>query len=107
MLKLIKIIHSLIWAIMVAAILYTVYAGITDNLNIYLWMSIGLIIFEGIVLLINKGSCPLTVVARKVKKDYKEGDDIYLPRWLARNNKLIFTSIFIIGLLIVVYRLIW
>jgi len=104
MLKLIKIIHSTIWIIMVAAIFYILYAGITNNLNIYLWISIGIMIFEGIVLLINKGSCPLTNVAKNIKKDYHDGDDIFLPKWIAINNKLIFGSILLIGLALVLYR---
>ena len=106
MIKKIKIIHSLIWLIMVAAIFYILYAGITNKLDNYLWLAIGLMVFEGLTLLINKGNCPLTIVAKRNKSDYQNGDDIFLPQWLAIHNKLIFGSILILGILILLYRLI-
>jgi hypothetical protein len=103
--KIIRIIHSLIWVIMVFSIFYIIYAGIVNRLDIYLWMNIGLMIFELIVLAINKGSCPLTIVAKKIKKEYKDGDDIFLPKWVAINNKLIFGPLLFIGFLIILYRI--
>ncbi len=30
--------------------------------------------------------------------------DIFLPNWLARHNKTIFTSIYLIGVIIVLFR---
>ena len=90
---------------MVTAIFYILYAGINNRLDVYLWISLGLMVLEGITLLINKGSCPLTIVAKKSKPNYQDGDDIFLPKWLAIHNKLIFGSILSLGLLIVFYRL--
>lgn len=104
--RLIKIIHSLIWIIMVLAIAYILYAGITNTINIYLWISLGLMALELLVLAINKGSCPLTIVAKRSTDDYHDGDDIFLPTWLAVNNKLIFGSILCVALAILAYRFI-
>ncbi|MEZ4850191.1 MAG: hypothetical protein R3B93_16565 [Bacteroidia bacterium] len=100
----IKFIHTLIWVIFVAVIFYIVYSGVTDSITTYTWMGIGLIIGEGLVLLLFKMSCPLTVLARKYSDSQKDNFDIFLPNWLARYNKLIFTSIFLFGLIVVVYR---
>ena len=100
----IKLIHTVIWVIFVAVIFYIVYSGITDNITLYTWLGIGLIIGEGLVLLLFKMSCPLTVVARKYSNSQKDNFDIFLPNWLARHNKLIFTTIFVIGLVIVLFR---
>lgn len=85
---------------MVSAIFYILYAGIFNIRNDFLWFSIDLITFEGIVLLINKGTCPLTPIARKFSTETKDNFDIYLPNWLAKYNKIIFSSIFIIGILL-------
>lgn len=104
MLTLIKTIHSLIWFVMVSAIFYILYAGIVNRFDIYFYISIVLMIIEGIVLIIYKGACPLTVMSKKLKSDYQEGDDIYLPRWLAVHNRLVFTSILVVGLVIVGFR---
>lgn len=64
-------------------------------------------VIEGLVLLMFKGACPFTVASKKLKSDYQEGDDIYLPRFLAVHNRLIFTSILFVGLAIVAYRFIF
>lgn len=100
----IKIIHTLIWAFFVVVIFYLVYSGFTDTITIYTWIGIGLIIGEGLVLLVFKMSCPLTVVARNYSESQKDNFDIFLPNWLAKHNKLIFTSIFVVGLILVLYR---
>lgn len=103
-LLIIKLIHTLIWAIFVALIFYIVYSGFTDTVTVYTWIGIGLIIGEGLVLLLFKMSCPLTVVARNYSDSQKDNFDIFLPNWLAKHNKLIFTAIFLVGLMAVVYR---
>jgi len=100
----IKLIHTLIWGFFVAVIFYVVYAGLLDRITIYTWIGIGLVIAEGIILLLFKRSCPLTIIARNYSDSQEDNFDIFLPNWLAKYNKLIFTSIFLFGLLLVVYR---
>jgi hypothetical protein len=100
----IKLIHTIIWAFFVAVIFYVLYSGITNTITIYTWIGTGLIIGEGLVLLLFKMYCPLTVLARNYSDSQKDNFDIFLPNWLARHNKLIFTSIFIAGLVIVLFR---
>ncbi|NND07020.1 MAG: hypothetical protein HKN87_11625 [Saprospiraceae bacterium] len=100
----IKLIHTLVWAFLVVLIIYIGYAGFSDTITIYTWIGIGLIIAEGLVLLLFKMSCPLTVVARNYSDSQKDNFNIFLPNWLAKHNKLIFTSIFVVGLIVVLYR---
>lgn len=100
----IKLVHTLIWAIFVTIIFYILYSGVTNTVRTFTWISIGLIIGEGLVLLIFKMSCPLTVLARKYSDSQKDNFDIFLPNSLAKHNKLIFTTIFVIGVILVVYR---
>ncbi|MDZ7608105.1 MAG: hypothetical protein U5K79_21570 [Cyclobacteriaceae bacterium] len=96
--------HTLIWIFFVGVIFYVVYSGISGIINIYTWIAITLIIGEGIVLTIFKMSCPLTIMARKYSDSDKDNFDIYLPNWLARHNKTIFTTIYIIGVITVLVR---
>ncbi len=98
----IKIIHTLVWIFFNFVIFYMLYAVISNKLDIWLWMGYGLFILEGIVLLVFKFFCPLTIMARKYSNSAKENFDIYLPNWLAKYNKLIYTSILgvIIGITI-------
>ena len=102
----IKILHTLIWILMVSAIFYVLYSGIFNEINILTWICIALIIFEGIVLIAFKMSCPLTVLARKYSDSTNYNFDIYLPEWLAQYNKQIFTTIFVLGLISVLLRII-
>lgn len=101
MIRLIKIVHTAVWVVQVAAILYVVYAGLTNTFNWILYLAIGLVLVESIVLVANRWTCPLTPVAMKYTEDRKDNFDIYLPEWLARHNKTIFTTIFLVGLLLV------
>ena len=100
----IKLLHTLVWSFFVVIIFYVVYSGITNQITTFTWISIGLVLAEGLVLLIFKMFCPLTVIARKYSDSQKENFDIFLPNWLAKYNKVIFTSIFIIGVIIVIIR---
>jgi cbb3-type cytochrome oxidase subunit 1 len=104
-LLLIKVIHTVIWAFFVLVIFYILYAGITDRIGVITWLAIASVIVEGIVLLINRWRCPLTIIAEKYTDETDDGFDIFLPCWLAKHNKTIFTTIFAIGVIIVVYRL--
>ena len=102
----IKLIHTIIWAFFVFVIFYILYSGITNRINTFTWIGIGLIIGEGLVLLVFKKFCPLTLLARKYSDSKKDNFDIFLPNWLAKYNKLIFTSIYIISLIIVAAQII-
>lgn len=104
MLKQIKVFHTIIWAVMAFACVYVLYAGITRTMNQVVWFSIGLIIIEGIVLLLNRGTCPLTPMARRYTQERSENFDIYLPVWLAKYNKQIFTTIFLVGMVLLLLR---
>jgi len=104
MLILIKLSHTAIWCVFVVALLYILYAGIFDKVNTLVWVCIGLIFFEGIILMICKGKCPLTLVGYKYADNPQTGFDIFLPIWLAKNNKIFFSILFIIGLALVLWR---
>lgn len=100
----IKVLHTLIWCFFVSVIFYILYAGIWNRINIFTWVAIGLVIGEGMVLLLFKMSCPLTVLARKYSDSTKDNFDIFLPNWLARYNKRIFTSLYLMGVMIILLR---
>ncbi|SDE34013.1 hypothetical protein SAMN05421636_104407 [Pricia antarctica] len=103
----IKSVHSIIWLFFNMVIFYLLYAVIADTIDKWVWVCIGLIVAEGIVLLAFKWLCPLTVMARKFSDSTKDNFDIFLPNWLARHTKLIYTSIFGGSILILIYRLVF
>lgn len=105
-LTIIKTAHTFIWAVFVSLIFYIVYSGITGRITVLTWIAVGSIVFEGLILAVFKLYCPLTVWARKYSDSTRDNFDIYLPNWLAKYNKDIFTAIYLIGVLLVIYRII-
>ena len=103
-LTLIKIIHTIVWVIFAVAIFYIIFAGIFDSITLMVWVCIGLIILESIVLIICKWKCPLTLLAQKYTDNKDIGFDIFLPIWLAKHNKTIFSILFFIGLALILWR---
>lgn len=97
--------HTVIWVIMAGASFYILYAGIFNIFDTWLYISIGLLILETIVLIINKWTCPLTPMAMKYTENRADNFDIYLPLLVARYNKQIFGVIFVIGLILVIVNL--
>ncbi|HEY1061391.1 MAG TPA: hypothetical protein VGE44_06880 [Daejeonella sp.] len=104
-LTLIKIVHTLIWVFFNFVIFYMLYAVINNKLDVWLWLGYGLIILEGLVLLIFNMMCPLTIMARKYSSSHKHNFDIYLPEWLAKYNKQIYSGIVLITLVLTAYQL--
>jgi len=104
-LNIVKGIHSIIWIFFNVLIAYLYYAVITGRIDNRVWIAIGVILSEGLVLLIFKRSCPITLIARKYSDSTKDNFDIFLPNWLAKYNKLIYTVLFVIVLILLLFRL--
>jgi hypothetical protein len=104
-LRFVKATHTLIWAIMVAAIFCILYAGLSGRITAVTYASVGLMVFEGLALLVGKGNCPLTPIARQYSGSAKANFDIYLPEWLARYNKVIFGALLVLGLVLLGFRI--
>ncbi len=81
------------------------YAAISGKIDFWLWLGFALVAIEGLILLLNKFFCPLTLIARKYSDSEKDNFDIYLPNWLAKNTKLIYSSIVVATMLITLYQL--
>jgi len=105
-LNIVKTIHSIIWVFFNLVIFYLYYAVITNKINRWVWICIGIIILEGFVLIVFKRICPVTLIARRYSDSKKDNFDIFLPVWLAKQNKLIYTTLFVIVLLMLGFRLI-
>jgi hypothetical protein len=102
-LTLIKLAHTAIWAIMATAIVAIPIAAMRRRLGLAAWLS-ALIIAECIVLALNGGRCPLTDLATGFTADRAANFDIFLPLWLAQNNKVVFGSLFVAGELLCAWR---
>ncbi len=101
----IKALHTLVWGFFVAVIGYVLYCGLANRITWHTWVASGLVVGEGVVLLLFERHCPLTLLARNYSDSTQDNFDIFLPNWLARHNQLIFTSIYGFALLLLAYRL--
>jgi len=104
-LTLIKTIHTAIWVFYNVVIFYLLYAVIAGKIDKWIWIGLGVFLFEAVILLIFKMKCPLTLIARRYSNSDKHNFDIYIPNWLAKHNKMIYFSILVVIILILIYRL--
>lgn len=104
-LRQIKLLHTIIWAVMAAAILYLIYSGWSGRISTLTYLALGLIGMEVVVLLANKMVCPMTPMAREFSDSQKPNFDIYLPEWLAKYNKEIFGTLLGLGVALLIWRL--
>ncbi|MBK9656084.1 MAG: hypothetical protein IPO66_11700 [Rhodanobacteraceae bacterium] len=98
-LRAIKLVHTVVWVLLAGCVIAIPILALTENVTIATWV-LGLVMLEVIVLVLNGMRCPLTDIAARYTQDRKSNFDIYLPEWLAENNKLIFGWLYVIGLVI-------
>jgi hypothetical protein len=103
-LVLIKTIHTLVWIFFNAVIFYLLYAVVVNQIDKWVWICLVLILLEAFVLIVFRNICPITLVARHYSQSDKANFDIYLPNWLARYNKQIYSAIVLIAIFILIYR---
>jgi len=103
----IKLLHTFVWLMMAPAIFFMVYSAAVDRINVTTWICATLSIVEAITILINKWTCPLTPIAARYTDNREPNFDIYLPRWLAKYNKALFTPIMLAGWLLLLWRILF
>ena len=102
---LVKLLHTAIWIFFNVVIFYLLYAVIVNKIDIWVWICLGLIGLEVVILLAFRSVCPVTLIAERYSDSDRANFDIYLPHWLAKYNKRIYSVIVFIALVILVYRL--
>lgn len=101
---LIKLVHSLIFFLMMASLLYILYSGITGTFNLLLLFALMTIFIEGITLILNKWRCPMAGLAEKYGAESGSVTDIFLPSVIARNSFRIFSVVFTLELILLAIR---
>jgi hypothetical protein len=102
MLIAIKLLHTVVWALLAGCILALPVLAAKRR---FAWCGIltVIILVECGVLALNRGRCPLTDLAARYTHNRADNFDIYLPLWLARHNKQIFGGLFVVNELIVLW----
>ena len=102
-LRIIKAVHTVVWAIFATCIVAIPFLAWAERYG-YVALLTGIVLMEILILALNRWQCPLTGVAARYTDDRRDNFDIYLPEWLARQNKLIFGSLFLLGQVIALLR---
>jgi hypothetical protein len=102
-LRTVKLLHTVIWAFFVACILAIPLFTVLSRFRLAALFT-GIVAVEVAVLLLNGMTCPLTNVAARYTGNRRANFDIYLPEWLARNNKTIFGTLYAAAILLLVVR---
>lgn len=93
----VKVVHTVAWAFFAGCIVLLPWATHTGRAALSAWL-VALVLGESLVLVLNGWRCPLTDVAARYTDDRRDNFDIFLPLWLARYNKHVFGSLFVLGL---------
>jgi len=96
MLTAIKALHTMVWALLAGAIVALPFLAIHGAFRWGAILSV-VILAECVVLIANGWRCPMTDWAAKYTADRSPNFDIYMPSWLARYNKTVFGSLFLVN----------
>lgn len=99
----IKLLHTGIWFFFAGCIVAIPFTGALRQFRSAAVLT-GLVLVECALLAVNRGRCPLTDLAGRFTEQRSDNFDIYLPLWLARRNKTIFGTLFVLGELFVFAR---
>ena len=103
-LRWIKLAHTAAWGFFVACIAGVPLAAWAGRFDVALLCGVAVLVEVGI-LVANAWSCPLTAVAARYTDDRRANFDIYLPEVVARHNKGIFGTLYVLGVAVAV--LLW
>jgi hypothetical protein len=102
MLRTIKVVHTVVWALMAGCIVALPVVALMRRFDWALRLTL-IVVFECAVLAMNGGRCPLTDLAARYTSRREHNFDIYLPEWIAEHNKTIFGSLFLLNEIIVLW----
>lgn len=101
----IKLVHSIIFWILSACVLYALFSGAADRVTPWTWIACGSIVVEGLVLAACGGRCPLTILAERQGAARGSVTDIFLPKWFADRIFPICGTTYLVAVALIVWRL--
>jgi hypothetical protein len=99
----IRLAHTVIWAFFAGCIVALPVAAWAGRFDWAAGLTL-VVLVECAVLLLNHGRCPLTDLAARYTQERGDNFDIYLPQFVARHNKVIFGTLYVGGVLVLVWR---
>jgi hypothetical protein len=102
MIAFLRIVHGLIAATLIASAAALYYGAITRTYGLWLYLAVGALLLEGIVVTLNRGNCPFGHVSRRFG-DSKPFFELFLPPRIARQMfRVNFVAVLIGGALLLI-----
>lgn len=102
----IKLIHSLLFILIVVCTIYVLVTAALDQVNQLTWWAFGIVIVEMLILLLNNWRCPLTDLAEHRGADVGSVADLFLPKQLSDHLFTIFGIAFLMTCLLLIWRIV-
>jgi hypothetical protein len=100
----VKVVHTVIFWILSACVLYVLYSGVADRITAWTWVAVGLVLIESIVLALSGWTCPLTILTERLGAARGSVTDIFLPKWFADRIFPICGTTYAVALLFILFR---
>lgn len=101
----IKVIHGFLFFLIGICTLYVLYAVLADRITPLTWVAFGVAVLELLVLVFNDWVCPLTTFAERQGAESGSVADLFLPGWLSDRLFPIFSILFGITCLLLLWRI--
>jgi hypothetical protein len=105
LLTFIKLLHTIVFLVMSAAILFLLYCGLTGQISRWTGFAFALVMVEVVIYVGNGFLCPLKGWADNLTPAGQPMSDIYLPRWIADRVVTVSTPILVVACLLIAVRL--
>ncbi len=103
----IKLVHTVIFWILSACVVFTLVSGVTGRLSTWTWVAVGLLAVESVVLTAAGWVSPLTILAERQGATQGSVADLFLPKWAADRIFPVCGTAYGIGLALIAWRLWW
>lgn len=100
----IKLVHSIIFWILSACVVYALFSGLTGRLTTWTWVAVGLLLLESVVLATSGWTCPLTILAERRGALRGSVTDIFLPRWFADRIFPVCGTTYVVALALILWH---
>jgi len=102
----IRFVHTAIFVFFNVIMAVLLYEVVADNISLLTWIAVALFAIEGIVLLANNWTCPLTTYTESLESYHGQVIDIFfLPKWFGDRMFIFYGGLLIVALLFLLVRL--
>jgi hypothetical protein len=100
----VKLVHTLIFWLLSACVLYALFCGVADRITPWTWVAVGLVLLESFVLAVSGWTCPLTILTERLGAVRGSVTDIFLPKWFADRIFPICGTTYVAALVLILLR---